>query len=681
MASPGPGRQRSLVSLITSFGLILGAAALLFSAVAVNRFAGGYLRSDADRRLTNVADRTAWIVSLYLHDRQQALGVIAAAPAVLAAVRAPAARAGGARGTGGSRPADSVATMFLRAAVPTTDFVRVLVADSTGRLAATSDRAAARGAADWFRAAMASHHWMSDASFDSVLGRVEVSLATPIGAGASPAGAVRGDLDLSRLAALTAAADTTLVTEILDGQGRLLVSPVGGNLSEVSWATGGVGAADTAVVLGIGEGAGAERAALIAVPASPWRVSVRQREAVLDRAARVVSRLVLVITIVLLALLGLGVAVARNWLNTRLTAPIAALAEAAGAVAQGDLTVNVEAGRAAGEVGFLARALGGMVGALRRLVSAIRASADETAAMAAEISASTEQMAASGQELSSTTQDLSRRAQEQSEVVKAAATDANRILTIARRLAVTSRQAAERNAALTTLAQTHQSELESSGAALERMAADVEQGAAEATALAEASRQISRFVAQTKGIATQTNMLALNAAIEASRAGETGKGFAVVADEVRKLAMQAAQAAVTTEGTVQQILARVRATSELMTRAAAGSASARQVARGAGEGLGKVAGTAAENDQWSAEISAAASESEKLVSEIATHLEQLAASTESFVASAEEIAAGAQEQTATTEEIASSAQALAGAADRLGNAVQSFRLQRASRTA
>jgi methyl-accepting chemotaxis protein len=296
--------------------------------------------------------------------------------------------------------------------------------------------------------------------------------------------------------------------------------------------------------------------------------------------------------------------------------------------------------------------------------------------MAAEISASTQQMAAAGEEMANTTQDLTRRAQEQSEVVKAAATDTNRILEIAQRLASTAREAGDRNAALAALSATHRRQLEESGVTLEKMAGDVEQGASEARALMEASQQISRFVATTKAIATQTNMLALNAAIEASRAGESGKGFAVVADEVRKLAVQAAQAAVTTEGTVQQVLKRVRATTETMTRAAAGSETARQAARGAVEGLTRVAAAAAENDRWSNEITRSAGESESLVGEIAMRLEQLTASTESFVASTEEIAASSEEQTAATQEIAASAHALASAADRLGAAVQSFRLQK-----
>jgi methyl-accepting chemotaxis protein len=352
--------------------------------------------------------------------------------------------------------------------------------------------------------------------------------------------------------------------------------------------------------------------------------------------------------------------------------PTGRAATIASRVAAGDLSIVAADGPQAAD--SLTMSLAAMLEKLRDLVGTIRQHAHEAAAMSQEIAASTEQMMASTQEVASTTGDLTERANQQAVVVRAAAEDASKILGIAQELAAGAVQAADRNGALARLARSHRERLDASTAELTRLAEEVEQAAVEADALAAASEEIEKFVAQTKAIAKQTHMLALNASIEAARAGEEGKGFSVVAEEVRKLAGQAARSAGTTSETVQVVLARVRTARERLIRLGQGGLAAKDAAHEAAAGLLNVAADAEANDEWTRRISASANEVSGLIEGIAGRMREVSAGTEDYAAAAEEIAAAAEELNASTEEISSSATHLADAAERLTGAVGGFKL-------
>jgi methyl-accepting chemotaxis protein len=170
-----------------------------------------------------------------------------------------------------------------------------------------------------------------------------------------------------------------------------------------------------------------------------------------------------------------------------ITKPIGQITDVSTALAEGDLTKDLERVNRSDEIGVMSNAFNEMISFLRPIISDILKISESVASSAQELASSTEEVNASSEELSAIAQQISTGSQKQSSQLSESVVQADNLQT---------------------------------------QFSDKIKGIQKASDLIES-------------IAGQVNMLALNASIEAARAGEYGRGFAVVAENVRSLADEA----------------------------------------------------------------------------------------------------------------------------------------------
>ncbi|WP_281718122.1 methyl-accepting chemotaxis protein [Pandoraea apista] len=236
--------------------------------------------------------------------------------------------------------------------------------------------------------------------------------------------------------------------------------------------------------------------------------AVSAKEAADANAAYVSARLWLLVALLASVVISVvsAVAIVRS-----VTRPVHAAARGAAALASGDLTHRVNAGRG-DEIGQMANALDTAVEQLAHLVRNIQAASGAIDNAAREI--------AQGNT------DLSQRTEEQAASLEQTAASMEELTS-------TVRQNVEHAMQARRLSQ-EASGVADAGSQSVRAVVETMQ------AMASASARMSDMIKAIEGIAFQTNILALNAAVEAARAGEQGRGFAVVAGEVRTLAQRSA---------------------------------------------------------------------------------------------------------------------------------------------
>ena len=169
--------------------------------------------------------------------------------------------------------------------------------------------------------------------------------------------------------------------------------------------------------------------------------------------------------------------------------------------------------------------------------------------------------------------------------------------------------------------------------------------------LSKAAARIGDVVELISTIAGQTNLLALNATIEAARAGEAGRGFAVVASEVKALAEQTAKAT----GEIAQQVSSIQAATE----ESVGS-------------IREISGTIERLSEISSTVAAAVEEQGAATQEISRNVQQAAHGTQRVSANIGDVQLGASETGSASSQVLSSARTLSTDSNRLKLEVNKF---------
>lgn len=297
--------------------------------------------------------------------------------------------------------------------------------------------------------------------------------------------------------------------------------------------------------------------------------------------------------VALIMAIGIAVLVAY-WIVSSITNSMAKAKAALKAVAEGDLSVQIEV-KNKDEIGELLLHLKDMTEKIKEVIASVTTASDNIAAASQQMSGSSQQMsegateqAASAEEVSSSMEEMAANIQQNTD----------------------NAQQTERIAM--------------------KAAEDVQEGSRSVNQTVDSMKKIANKIGIIGEIARQTNLLALNAAVEAARAGEHGKGFAVVAAEVRKLAERSQMAA--------------NEINEL-------SGSSVAIAEKSGKLLEQIVPNIQNTSRLVQEISASSMEQNSGAEQVNTAIQQLNQVIQQNAASAEEMASSSEELSSQAEQL------------------------------
>ena len=312
-----------------------------------------------------------------------------------------------------------------------------------------------------------------------------------------------------------------------------------------------------------------------------------------------------------LTVVGISLVIAAllaSWITRNTTRPLAQAVSMARAVAEGDLTQNID-DSGSNETGQLFKALKDMQGKLASIVQGVRQNAQSVVTASAEI--------AQGNE------DLSSRTEQQASALQETAASMEQLSSTVKNNADNARQANQLASSASTVAV-------QGGEVVSQVVSTMK-------GINDSSKKISDIISVIDGIAFQTNILALNAAVEAARAGEQGRGFAVVASEVRNLAQRSAAAAKEIKTLINNSVTQVDQGSSLVAQAGNTMTEVVSAIRRVTDIIGEVSAASSEQSQGVAQVGEAITQIDQVTQQNAALVEESAAAASSLQSQAEQL--------------------------------------------
>ena len=336
----------------------------------------------------------------------------------------------------------------------------------------------------------------------------------------------------------------------------------------------------------------------------------------------------------------------REYLQTTVGEYVAYMAEVGRGNLAARLPLNGDGQTVDDPLIVLGHSLNETIASLQNMILEARETANNLSAAAAEILAATTQQAAGSSE--------------QSAAISQTTTTVDELKTIAEQSVARVQEVADASQRTLQVSHTGQRAVEETIASMVQIKARVESIAENILALSEQTQQIGEIIATVNDIAAQSNMLALNASVEAARAGEYGKGFAVVAAEVRSLAEQSRQATAQVKAILSDIQNATNATVMATEEGTKGADEGVQLAMQAGEAIGQLGTVIDESAQVATQIVAGGRQQVAGVEQIALAMQNINQATAQSIAS--------------TRQAEKAAQALNELARSLAEVVQQYRL-------